>query len=190
MRIVQILSQSFILCRLIPSASLQTFAVSRSRPDRLTRSTKFSLRLCAKHVPQLRARKKSRQPACTHHQLPKLTSCRVRHSSAKPVIFLKIAKLFGKFAKIPSRGVLLEFTRLPTQREGTKNTKNKLKKINHKGHKELKGRKAREIKFLRPLPFDFAHGGELVEPCSSLLRHPTWDGYSRPIICDLCALCG
>jgi len=138
--------------------------------------------------------RKSHEAACAHHELPKLTSSKgVLDALAKPVIFLKIAKLFGKFAKIPSRGVLLEFTRLLTQREGaknTKNTKNKLKKINHKGHKELKGREAREIKFLRPLPFDFAHGGELVEPCSSLLRHPKWDGYSRPIICDLCALCG
>ena len=188
MRIGQILSQSFILCRLIPSASLQTFAVSRSRPGRLTRSTKFSLCLCAKHVPQVRARKKSRQAACAHQEVPKLTSSKAAlHVLAKPVIFLKIAKLFGKFAKIPSGGVLLEFPKLLSHHEGTMNTKNKLKKINHKGHKELKGREAREIKFL---PFDFAHGGELVEPCSSLLRHPTWDGYSRPIICDLCALCG
>jgi len=38
----------------------------------------------------------------------------------------------------------------------TKNTKNELKKVNHKGHKEHIGREARKIKFLRPLPFDFA----------------------------------
>ena len=104
--------------------------------------------------------------------------------------FLRLPNYSASLRKFPPGGVLLEITRLLTQREGAKNTKNKLKKINHKGHKELKGREAREIKFLRPLPFDFAHGGELVEPCSSLLRHPTWDGYSRPIICDLCALCG
>jgi hypothetical protein len=36
------------------------------------------------------------------------------------------------------------------------------------------------------LPFDFAQGGELAEPCSLCLRDPTWDGYSRPTICDLC----
>jgi hypothetical protein len=58
-----------------------------------------------------------------------------------------------------------------------------------KRDKELKGREARKIKFLRPLSFDFAQDGELVEPCSLRLRHPTWDGYSRPTICDLCALC-
>ena len=74
--------------------------------------------------------------------------------------------------------------------EDTKDAKNKRKKINHKGHKELKGREARKIKFLRPLPFDFAQDGELAELCSLRLRHPTWDGYSRPTICDLCALCG
>ena len=68
--------------------------------------------------------------------------------------------------------------------------KNKLKTINHKEHKELKGREARKINFLRPLPFGFAQGGELVKPCSLRLRHPTWDGYSRPTICALCALCG
>jgi len=61
--------------------------------------------------------------------------------------------------------------------EGTKDTKIKLKKINHKGHKELKGRDARKINFLRPLR-------------SLRLNHPKGDSYSRPLICDLCALCG
>jgi hypothetical protein len=74
--------------------------------------------------------------------------------------------------------------------DGTQDNKNELKKINHKEHKELIGREARKINFLRPLPIDFAQGGELVEPCSLRLNRPKWDGYSRPIICDLCALCG
>jgi hypothetical protein len=64
--------------------------------------------------------------------------------------------------------------------EGTKDTKNELKKVNHKGHKEHIGREARKIKFLRPLPFEFAQGGEPVEPRTLRLNHPKGTAIAVP----------
>ena len=64
---------------------------------------------------------------------------------------------------------------------GTKNTKNELKEVNHKGHKEHIGREARKIKLLRPLPFDFAQGGERVEPRTLRLNHPKGTAIAVPL---------
>jgi hypothetical protein len=63
----------------------------------------------------------------------------------------------------------------------TKDTKNELKKVNHKGHKEHIGRAARKIKFLRPLPFDLAQGGERVEPRTLRLNHPNGTAIAVPL---------
>jgi hypothetical protein len=61
-----------------------------------------------------------------------------------------------------------------------KDTKNQLKTINHKGHKELKGRETRKIKILRPLSFDVAQDGELVEPRSLRLNYPKGTAMAVP----------
>jgi hypothetical protein len=62
----------------------------------------------------------------------------------------------------------------------TKDTKHELKKVNHKGHKDHIGREARKIEFLRPLSFDVAQDGELVEPRSLRLNHPKGTAMAVP----------
>ena len=59
-------------------------------------------------------------------------------------------------------------------------TKNELKISNHKGHKEHIGREARKIKFLRPLSFDVALDGELVEPRTLRLNYPKGTAIAVP----------
>jgi len=60
-------------------------------------------------------------------------------------------------------------------------TTNEFKKVNHKGHKEHIGRAARKIKILRPLSFDFAQDGELVEPRTLRLNHPKGTAMAVPL---------
>ena len=59
-------------------------------------------------------------------------------------------------------------------------TRSKTKNINHKEHKEHIGREARKIKFLSPLPFDFAQGGERVEPRTLRLNYPKGTAIAVP----------
>jgi hypothetical protein len=86
---------------------------------------------------------------------------------------ISIIKSFRRLRKI-SAVAPTQIQHLSIQILTTRITKNNLKKVNHKEHKGHIGREARKIEFLRPLR----------------LNHPKGDGYSRPIICDLCALCG
>jgi hypothetical protein len=60
-------------------------------------------------------------------------------------------------------------------------TTNEFQKVNHKGHKEHIGRAARKIIFLRPLSFDVAQDGELVEPPTLRLNHPKGTAIAVPV---------
>jgi len=60
-------------------------------------------------------------------------------------------------------------------------TKDELKKVNHKGHKERIGREARELIIFRPLSFDVAQDGELVEPRTLRLNHPKGTAIAVPL---------
>jgi hypothetical protein len=84
---------------------------------RPTISSKFSLKLVRKACATTAARK-SRQSLAHTIDLRKLTSYRIQHSLAKPAKFPNIAKLFGKFAKILSRRVVLEFAKSLFHHEG------------------------------------------------------------------------
>jgi hypothetical protein len=60
-------------------------------------------------------------------------------------------------------------------------TTNEFQKVNHKGHKEHIGRAARKIIFLRPLSFDVAQDGELVEPRTLRLNLPKGTAIAVPL---------